>query len=190
LLIEADRKRVGGSHKALKETAKDSVKKFKTELRTGGVGGSPFDKLRNVSRFTLGKTKKGGAGVTGPKRNRPMAAFAKHVRMDPKRTGSSLSLEIGFVKARGRGSQGMINLAGILQKKGSQSVSDKKRKFFRAVGGELMRRNKKSMAKFFFVKDATTVFERPAREMVDPFWEANSDKILRDVRSLYSRYVK
>jgi len=185
LLAEADKRRVSGGHKALRETGKDSVKKFKSELRSGGVGSSPFDKLRNISRFTLSK-----GDIKGPKRNRPMAAFAKHVRMNPKREGSSLNLEIGFVKARGRGSQGMINLAGMLQKKGRQNVSAKRRNFFRAVGSELVRRNKKSMARFFFLKDTTTAFERPAREMVDPFWEANSDRILREVKSLYLRYVK
>ncbi len=188
LLREADKKRVGGGHKALRETGKDAVKRLRADIRGGGVGGSNFGKLRNVSRFTLGK--KFMSNIVGPKRNRPMAGFAKHVRLNPIREGSSLSLGIGFVKARGRGSQGMINLAGILQKAGRQNVSARRRGFFRAVGSELVRRNKKSMAKFFFLKDTTTSMHRPAREMIDPFWDANSDKILRDVKSLYLRYAR
>ena len=185
MLRKQDKKRVSSGQKALRETGRWAVKSIKRDLRAGRSGGTNFDRLRDMSRF-----KAVGSDIKGPKRNKAMSIFAKHVRMNAKKEGDTLILWIGFVGGGGRGGQGMVNLAAMHQKKQTRTVSKSQRAYLRRVGKELLRRNKKRMAKFFFLKATTTTLTTPAREMIDPYLEANGPAITRGVQAAYLRIIK
>ncbi len=180
ILAQKNRSRLSAGHKALKAQAKEAQQRFRIDLRGGGAGSSKFDPLKNISRFSL----KGD--IKGPKRNDPGKSFARHVKMQPFKRGRSLSVDVGFVK----GGRSLAGIAKIAQTGQTRHVTEGMRKFFRKVGAELRKKNKKAMMKYFFLKSTTTTFTTPAREMVTPFWKANERSIFDGVKRQYLRFVK
>lgn len=172
-----DKKRVRLSKKAAWDVAKDKVKLLKKEMRQGAPGGATYPKLSNIGLFDVIQS-----GLKR-KRGKPLNRLAKHVSayMTPRQGGATI--EAGFVKKGGRGSNVYINLAKLHQQGFKSQISEKRRRYFAVLGKTLPMRSK--FRKFFFIRKATKYFEVPARPIIDPFWEAHSHTITHDVKARY-----
>jgi len=186
LIKKANTKRTRAGQRATRDTGKDLVKQLRTEIRGGTVGGSKFDPLTNIGRFNIQDSNL----IKGPKRNKPMAVMAKRIRLSAKKTGKNLSVFIGFIPGRGQGGQGILSVARILQGGVTKKVSKDQRTFFHRVGNTLETQGKKKMAKFFHLLPTTKQLRVPARPIIDPFFDANQDKIARRVQANYARLIK
>ena len=146
-------------------------KKLQKEIRQGAPGGQKFDPLSFIRRKT-GRTTK------------PLRRLAIAVRYFIPST-KPFEMHIGWT---GRGvSKKWKYLAKSLQEGFTKPVTEKQRKYFRVLGGQLTKRSK--VRKYLFLKETTTHLTTPARPILDPFWRAYREQAWRNIKKNYQRKI-
>jgi len=147
------------------------------DLRQGQVAGSPFTPLRVVSRGT--RTSK-----------KPLAALAVAVRYSVKKEGDSTVMSVGFDGPQS--SKAWRKIAHAVQEGGDinpdmRVFGSTLRKHWIRIGGDYKKGRGKGVAKFFFLRKATTSLKLPSRQIVEPFWNAHKDEAERNIVSNFQR---
>lgn len=144
-------------------------KRLQQAIRQGAPGGEKFAPLTFIRRKT-GRT-------TKPMRRLALAVRYRVADKDP------FDFRIGWT---GPGvSKKWKYLAETLQAGFTKRVTEKQRRFFRQLGGQMTKRSK--IRKYLFLKKTTTHMTTPARPILDPFWRVHEDRSWREIKKNYRR---
>ena len=144
-------------------------KKLQKEIRQGDPGGRQFNPLSFIRRKT-GRTTK------------PLRRLAIAVRYFIPST-KPFEMHIGWT---GRGvSKKWKYLAKAHQEGFTTPVTEKQRRYFRQLAGEMTKRSK--VRRYLLLKRTTTRFVTPARPILEPFWQAYRERTWRNIKRNYRR---
>lgn len=148
-------------------------KLLQTQLRQGKAGADTFDSLSFISKR-----------LTRRPNRKPLAKLALGVRYrvacrDPFR------VEMGFVSTV---SESFRHLAERHQRGFSKVISEKQLSFIIGRGASLGRIEGGDTP--FFLTKNTRIFTTPARPIIDPFWQANHNKAMANIRKNFKAKLK
>ena len=142
--------------------------KLKREIKTGAPGGSQFDGLTRMAR------RRRGRGSWLP--DQPLARLANPIRYDVL-SKNPLAISVGWTENTPKSVRRIVER----QQKGFTSpVTNLRERYFRHRGSELPKRSQ--FRRYFFLRKSTTRFTTPARPVIDPFWNAERDSAISNIR--------
>lgn len=163
-----------------------AMRVLKAEIRRGAPGGRRFAPLSTLAR-------RSGRNPLRLKPDRPLYGLAQAVGYESNKR-SPITLKVGFV---GRPSSDTWRKLALLHQRGftfgagsregtrHTGMDERKRSFFRYVGGALSERAQNR--RHLFLRKATRTFRTPARPIIDPFWAAHRNEAARNIRDNFRR---
>lgn len=187
-LEKADKARVQAATMATRVEAFNLSKDLKQNLQSGRAGHTRFAPLSLLAR---------NAKNTQTRRKtarKPLARLAAPVRYRVVQKGDKATFQVGFVDPlRGKKLSRMLVYLGFFhQQGGTKSLGDQRtemvRKFIKI--GARLRKSGNDASRFFFLKKSTRSFTTPARQIIEPFWQANSSQASRNITANFDKKMR
>lgn len=141
---------------------------LKSDIRSGSPGGVVMKPLSVIA-------------ARRKRSKKVLNRLALGVRYDVKRD-PDLQFKFGWTGPKV--SKSWKRLAEMHQEGFTRHITQKQRRYFRIVGGQIKgKRGRKARlaSQVFFLRPETTQFKTPARPILDPFWKAHKAQAMRNI---------
>jgi hypothetical protein len=152
-------------------------RELKKEIRSGSPGGKKFEPLTFLARRKRGSKRF--------KPNKPLSRLALPIMYHVK-SKDPFKMAIGWTGPRV--SNSWKKIAERQQEGFAAPVTDPQESFFRHRGAEISRRSRNR--RYFFLKDSTRQLDIPAREIIDPFYDAHHMESWVNIRKNFKRKLR
>ncbi len=148
------------------------------EIRAGAPGGVPFAPLSEIAKRITAYHHK----------TKPLLYLARPVRYNVtagETDNPRFTVEVGF--AGNKISKSWLRIAAAVQEEQRIDVTETLRRKFILAGKNIRDREKR---KYFFVRKETTTLRSPARQIIDPFWDAHKRESFENIQNNFARKLR
>jgi hypothetical protein len=181
-LEKADKARIKAAQTAVRVEAYNQAQQLKEEIREGAPGGRSFSPLSQIAM----------ARKSARAAKSPLSRMATQVRYSVDKGGNQTTYSFGF-GVHGAYSARWIYLAKQHQAGFTRPVTEDMRRGLIAMAARLKRSkkdDKRSSARFFFLRKSTTQIDIPARPIIGPFWQAHKAQAEQNIALNFYRKMR